>query len=140
MIVFIFYPRCAYVSRFLFAINGANYNQRKLCLRRVKFEIAKVAALTHCHSSVCHKESGSSFATHAHGRRERFKLLSGEDFIDPGYERTSGSFAELLYALRFAGAKYIKATRIVSVPAGLLNDAPRVHPSCMYSPHRRQHG
>jgi hypothetical protein len=51
----------------------------------IKFEIEKVVALTHCHCSVRRKESEASFATFAHVRRERFRLLSGEDFINPGY-------------------------------------------------------
>jgi len=34
----------------------------------IKFEIEKVVALTHCHCSICRKESGASFATYAHVR------------------------------------------------------------------------
>ena len=62
----------------------------------IRFEIEKVTALTHCHCTVCRKESGATFATYAHVRREQFRLLSGEDFIDPGYEGAPRSFAELL--------------------------------------------
>ena len=69
-----------------------------------KFEIERVVALTHCHGSVCRKESGASFTTFAHVRRERFSLVSGEDSINPGYEWTPG---------------------MVSVPAGLLDETRR---------------
>src|SRR5215471_7474661 len=63
----------------------------------IKFEIQKVVALTHCHCSVCRKESGASFATFAHVRRERFRLVAGEDLINSGYEWTPG---HAVYVLR----------------------------------------
>jgi hypothetical protein len=57
----------------------------------VRFEIEKVTALTNCHCSVCRKTTGASFATFAHVRSGRFKLLSGEALIIPGYEWTPGT-------------------------------------------------
>jgi hypothetical protein len=101
MIVSIFYPRCVPVRQVLelTMIRGS-------CVcGGIKFEIEKVVALTHCHRSICRKESGASFATYEHVRRERFNLLGGEEFIDPGYEMDPWSFAELLSALRFTGAE-----------------------------------
>src|SRR5215472_14062550 len=49
----------------------------------VKFEIEKVVAPTHCHCSVCRKENGASFATFAHVRRERFKLVAAKTWSTP---------------------------------------------------------
>jgi Glutathione-dependent formaldehyde-activating enzyme len=46
----------------------------------------RVRALTNCHCSVCRKATGASFSTNAHVRSEQFKMISGEDFIDPGFE------------------------------------------------------
>ena len=95
----------------------------------IRFEIEKVTALTHCHCSVCRKESGASFATYAHVRREKFRLLSGEDFVDPGYEWTPGHSRSFCKRCGSPAPKYVAATRMVSVPAGLLDDDPRVRPS-----------
>ena len=95
----------------------------------IKFEIEKVVALTNCHCSVCRKESGASFATYAHVRRERFILLSGEDFINPGYEWTPGHSRSFCNRCGSPAPKYIEATRMMSVPAGLLDDDPCVRPS-----------
>lgn len=95
----------------------------------INFEIEKVVALTHCHCSICRKESGASFATYAHVRRERFKLLGGEEFINPGYEWAAGHSRSFCNRCGSPAPKYIEATRMVSVPAGLLDDDPGVRPS-----------
>jgi len=110
-------------------IDGDNDNQGKLHLWRIKFEIDKVVALTRCHCSVCRKESGASFATLAHVRRERFRLISDEGLINPGYEWTPGHSRSFCKRCGSPAPKYIEATRMVSVPAGLLDDDPGVRPS-----------
>ena len=68
----------------------------------IRFEIEKVTAMTHCHCSVCRKTTGASFATFAHVRSARFKLLSGQDLVNPGYEMDARSRAELLRPMRFS--------------------------------------
>jgi hypothetical protein len=95
----------------------------------VKFEIDEVVALTHCHCTVCRKESGASYATFAHVRRRQFRLLSGEGLIDSGYEWTPGHSRSFCRQCGSPAPKYIEATRMVSVPAGLLDDDPGVRPS-----------
>src|SRR5438093_10884788 len=95
----------------------------------ITFEIEKVRALTHCHCSICRKTTGASFATYAHVRSERFKLLSGDDLIDPGYEWTTGHARSFCKRCGSPAPKFIDATGMVSVPAGLLDDDPGLRPS-----------
>ena len=68
----------------------------------IRFEIEKVRAMTYCHCSVCRKTTGASVATFAHVRSERFKLLSGEDLINPGIRMDSWPCTGLLQPLRLA--------------------------------------
>ena len=95
----------------------------------IKFEIEKVTAMTHCHCSVCRKTTGASFATFAHVRSERFKLIRGEEFIDPGYEWTPGHARSFCRRCGSPSPKFVAATRMMSVPAGLLDGDPGVRPS-----------
>lgn len=100
--------------------------------RAIRFESEKVVALTHCHRSICRKESGASFATFAHVRRERFKLTGGQDLISPdmnGHPVIRGAFA----SDTAPAPKYVDATRMRSVPAGLLDGDPGVRPASMSS-------
>lgn len=95
----------------------------------IKFEIEKVTALTHCHCSVCRKTTGASFATFAHVRSERFKLRSGEELINPGYEWMPGHARSFCRRCGSPAPKFVEATGMVSVPAGLLDGDPGVRPS-----------
>ncbi len=95
----------------------------------IRFEIEKVRAMTYCHCSVCRKTTGASVATFAHVRSERFKLLSGEDLINPGYEWTPGHARSFCSRCGSPAPKFVDATGMVSVPAGVLEDDPGVRPS-----------
>lgn len=95
----------------------------------IRFEIEEVRALTHCHCSVCRKMTGASFATFAHVRSERFKFLSGETFINPGHEWTTGHSRSFCRECGSPAPKFVEATGMVSVPAGLFDDDPAVRPS-----------
>lgn len=95
----------------------------------IKFEIEKVTAMTHCHCSVCRKTTGASFATFAHVRSERFKLIRGEESIDPGYEWTPGHARSFCRRCGSPAPKFVAATGMVSVPAGLLDGDPGMRPS-----------
>jgi hypothetical protein len=95
----------------------------------IRFEIEKVRALTHCHCSVCRKSSGASFGTFAHVRADRFKLLGGDDLINPGYEWTAGHSRSFCARCGSPAPGFVEATRMVSVPAGLLDDDPGLRPS-----------
>jgi hypothetical protein len=92
----------------------------------IKFEIEKVRALTNCHCSVCRKATGASFSTNAHVRSERFKMISGEDLIDPGFEWMPGHARSFCKRCGSPAPKFIEATGMVSVPAGLIEDDPGV--------------
>ena len=95
----------------------------------IRFEIEKVTAMTHCHCSVCRKTTGASFATFAHVRSARFKLLSGEELINPGYEWRSGHARSFCGRCGSPAPKFVEATGMVSVPAGLFDGDPGVRPS-----------
>jgi hypothetical protein len=95
----------------------------------VRFEIDEAVALTHCHCTICRKESGASYATFAHVRRSQFRLVSGDELVNPGYEWTPGHSRSFCRRCGSPVPKYIDATRMVSVPAGLLDDDPGVRPS-----------
>jgi hypothetical protein len=95
----------------------------------IRFEIEKVTAMTNCHCSVCRKTTGASFATYAHVRSGRFKLLSGEDLINSGYEWTPGHARSFCRRCGSPAPKFVESTGMVSVAAGLLNDDPGVRPS-----------
>jgi hypothetical protein len=71
-------------------------------------------------SVICHLRDASP---------KRFKLISGEDFINPGYEWTPGHARSFCTRCGSPAPKYIDATRMVSVPAGMLDDDPHVRPS-----------
>ncbi len=92
----------------------------------IRFEIEKVTAITNCHCSVCRKTTGASFGTFAHVRSDRFNLLSGENLINPGYEWTPGHARSFCNRCGSPAPKYIDATKLVSVPAGLLEGDPGV--------------
>jgi hypothetical protein len=94
----------------------------------IRFEIDKVTALTNCHCSVCRKTTGASFGTFAHVRADRFKLLSGEDLINPGYEWMPGHQRSFCSRCGSPAPKYLESTKLVSVPAGLLEGDPGVKP------------
>lgn len=95
----------------------------------IRFEIEKVTAMTNCHCSICRKTTGASFATYAHVRSGRFKLLSGEDLINPGYEWTPGHARSFCKRCGSPAPKFLESTGMVSVPAGLLDSDPGVRPS-----------
>ncbi|HZP44574.1 MAG TPA: GFA family protein [Candidatus Binataceae bacterium] len=92
----------------------------------IKFEIEKVRALTNCHCSVCRKSTGASFSTKAHVRSERFKMIAGEDLIDPGFEWMLGHARSFCKRCGSPAPKFVEATGMVSVPAGLIEDDPGV--------------
>jgi len=92
----------------------------------IRFEIDKVTAITNCHCSVCRKTTGASFGTFAHVRSDRFRLLSGADLINPGYEWTPGHARSFCNRCGSPAPKYLDATKLVSVPAGLLEGDPGV--------------
>lgn len=93
----------------------------------VRFEIQKVAALTHCHCSVCRKESGASFATFAHVRGRDFRFVGSTDLINPGYEWAPGHARR--FCSRCGSPAPLEMTGMVSVPAGLLEDDPGLRAS-----------
>jgi len=95
----------------------------------IKFEIERVTALTHCHCSICRKATGASFATYAHVRSPRFKLVSGEDLISAGYEWMPGHARSFCSRCGSPAPKFVDATGMVSLPAGLLDGDPGVRPS-----------
>ena len=95
----------------------------------ILFEIEKAVAMTHCHCSICRKMTGSSFGTFAHVSRRRFKLVSGEELIDAGYEWIPGHSRAFCKRCGSPAPKFIEATGMVSVPAGLLDDDPQLRPS-----------
>ena len=95
----------------------------------IRFEIEEVTAMTHCHCSVCRKTTGASFATFAHVRSARFKLLSGEELINPGYEWRPGHARSFCGRCGSPAPKFVEATGMVSVPAGLFDGDPGVRPS-----------
>lgn len=95
----------------------------------IRFEIEKVTAMTNCHCSICRKTTGASFAAYAHVRSGRFKLLSGEDLINPGYEWTPGHARSFCSRCGSPAPKFLEATGMVSVPAGLLDSDPGMRPS-----------
>jgi hypothetical protein len=95
----------------------------------IRFEIQKVTALTNCHCSVCRKATGASFATFAHVRADRFKLLSGVELINPGYEWMPGHARSFCGRCGSPAPKYLESTQMVSVPAGLLDDDPGIRVS-----------
>lgn len=93
----------------------------------IRFEIDEVAALTHCHCSICRKVTGASFATYAHVKAADFRFRSGEDLI-VRHESTPGShrnFCRVCGSPAPGKASYLKT---LSIPAGLLDGAPGVRP------------
>lgn len=94
----------------------------------IRFEIEKVTALTNCHCSICRKTTGASFGTFAHVRSERFRLVSGQDLMNDGYERMPGHSRSFCSRCGSPAPKFIEATGMVSVPAGLLDGDPGVRP------------
>jgi len=95
----------------------------------IEFEIEKVRLLTHCHCSICRKATGAQFATYAHVRPDRFKLLSGEELINPGYEWQPGHSRGFCSRCGSPAPKLIELYNAWSVPAGLLEGDPIVRPS-----------
>jgi len=95
----------------------------------IKFEIERVSVMTNCHCSVCRKTTGASFATYAHVRAHRFKLLSGEELVNPGYEWIPGHARSFCGRCGSPAPKFIEVNNFVSVPAGLLEGDPVVRPS-----------
>ena len=93
----------------------------------IRFEVDEVAALTHCHCSICHKLSGAAFATYAHVTKRKFRLLSGEDLMTQ-FESTPGSrrnFCRVCSSPAPGQAPYLPT---VSIAAGLFDDDPGVRP------------
>jgi hypothetical protein len=95
----------------------------------IKFEIEKVRLLNHCHCSICRKHAGSSFATFAHVRPDRFKWISGQELINPGYEWMPGHARSFCSRCGSPAPKLLENYGAYSVPAGLLDDDPIVRPS-----------
>ena len=93
----------------------------------IRFEIQAVRSLTHCHCTICRKQTGANFATYAHVEKTKFRWLSGEELISR-YESAPGSFrafCRVCDSLAPGQAPYLET---VSVPAGLLDDDPGVRP------------
>jgi len=93
----------------------------------VRFEIDEVRSLTHCHCANCRKLTAATFATYAHVDKDKFRFISGEDQI-ARYESARGSFrafCRVCSSLVPGQAPYLKT---ISVPAGLLDDDPKVRP------------
>jgi hypothetical protein len=93
----------------------------------VRFEIDEVRSLTHCHCTTCRKLTAATFATYAHVDADKFRFVGGEDQI-ARYESAPGSFrafCRVCGSLVPGQAPYLKT---ISVPAGLLDDDPKVRP------------
>jgi hypothetical protein len=91
----------------------------------IRFEIAAVRSLTHCHCTTCRKLTGASFATYAHVEKDKFRWLGGDKTIKR-YESAPGSFRSFCPncgSLVPGQAPYLAT---MSVPAGLLDDDPGV--------------
>lgn len=94
----------------------------------VQFEADEVALITNCHCSMCRKASGGAFGSFAHVRPQQFRYIKGQDLIalyesspgNPrGFCRVCGSIAPVLR----------EDQPSVVVPAGTLDDDPRVRPA-----------
>jgi len=93
----------------------------------VRFEVDEVHSLTHCHCANCRKLTGAAFATYAHVEAGKFRFVSGEA-ATVTYESAPGSFrhrCRTCGCLTPGRAPYLKT---ISVPAGLLDDDPKVRP------------
>jgi hypothetical protein len=93
----------------------------------VRFEVAKVRSLTHCHCANCRKLTGAAFATYAHVDADKFRFVAGED-MTVRYESAPGSFrnrCKVCGCLAPGRASYLTT---ISIPAGLLDDDPDVRP------------
>ena len=93
----------------------------------VRFEIDAVHSLTHCHCVNCRKLTGAAFGSYAHVEKTKFRWLGGQKSIRR-YESAPGSFRAFCPtcgSLVPGQAPYLET---VSVPAGLLDDDPRVRP------------
>jgi len=93
----------------------------------VRFEIDEVRSLTHCHCTNCRKLTAASFATYAHVDKDKFRFTSGEDLI-AHYESAPESFRAFCRTCSSLVPGHASYLTTVSVPAGLLDDDPKVRP------------
>jgi hypothetical protein len=93
----------------------------------IRFEMEAVRSLTHCHCTICRKLTGGSFATYAHVEKTKFHWVAGEDLIGL-YESSPGSFRGFCRKCGSMAPGQAPYLTTMSVPAGLLDDDPRVRP------------
>ena len=99
---------------------------------KIKFRVnANILAMTNCHCSQCRKITGAAFGTLALCRRSDFKYISGKEHIVPynvsdkvtrSFCKNCGSPLPIMEHEAFGDL-------IMGVPAGLLDDDPKVKPS-----------
>src|SRR5215467_4548197 len=94
----------------------------------VAFEIAgPVEGLCHCHCSMCRKSHGAAFATFVAASKRDFRWLRGTDRLHR-YESSPGAFRAFCARCGSAAPALPEQGDRAYVPAGLLNEDPKLGP------------
>ena len=98
---------------------------------KIKFRVnGNILAMTNCHCSQCRKVTGAAFGTLAFCKKEDFKYISEENHISSYRlsEQFTRTFCDICGSpLLVEGHEAFGS--MVGIPAGLLDDDPKVKPS-----------
>src|SRR5258706_11146734 len=89
----------------------------------VKYEVERVAVMSHCHCSVCRKTSGAAFATWAHVDAKDFRFIQGERLVEKYLDR-HGMGREFCGVCGSPAPGKPEHMKTWSIPAGTFNDDP----------------
>ena len=93
----------------------------------IRYEIEEVALMSHCHCTVCRKATGAAFATWAHVTDASFRLVSGAELVRKHLDET-GMGREFCGVCGSPAPGKPDHMTTWSVPAGTLDDDPKVRP------------
>ena len=94
----------------------------------IRFEADDVPLISVCHCSKCRKSHGAAFRPAAMVPVAAFRFTRGEDLLQR-YEPSPGGYAAVFCRVCGSNApRVVEDLKVVSIPAGLLDDDPGVRP------------
>jgi hypothetical protein len=93
----------------------------------VRYEVTRVAIMSHCHCPICRKTTGAAFATWAHVEADCFRFVCGEELIGKHLDE-NGMGREFCRECGSPAPGKPEHMQTVSVPAGSFDDDPGVRP------------
>lgn len=94
----------------------------------VRFEVARVPLMSHCHCSKCRKANGGAFRTGATAPVGDFRWVAGGDQVEH-YRTPSGYTRSFCRVCGCIAPLVSKERGLVSIPAGLFDDDPGSRPA-----------